>query len=82
MKLPITEPNGHKLQFKVKTFSVNDEPDAKISYGINLREKKESKNRERLGYYKLPYLYSWRIRYCKSLKTIWSGCRIIGVKGV
>ncbi|KAM2048918.1 hypothetical protein ACFX1T_007391 [Malus domestica] len=49
MELPITEPNGHELQFEVETLSVNDDPDAKISYGLNLREKSESENRERLG---------------------------------
>ncbi|KAM1394776.1 hypothetical protein PS2_030335 [Malus domestica] len=49
IELPITESGGHELQFEVETLSVTDDPDAKISYGLNLREKSELENREGLG---------------------------------
>ncbi|CAN6560747.1 unnamed protein product [Malus baccata var. baccata] len=49
IELPITESGGHELQFEVETLSVTDDHDAKISYGLNLREKSELENREGLG---------------------------------
>ncbi|TQD74685.1 hypothetical protein C1H46_039785 [Malus baccata] len=49
IELPVTESGGHELQFEVETLSVTDDHDAKISYGLNLREKSELENREGLG---------------------------------
>ncbi|XP_016648685.1 PREDICTED: protein MOS2-like [Prunus mume] len=48
LELPITEPGGQELKFEVETLSVNDDPDAKISYGLNVRQKlgAESENRD------------------------------------
>lgn len=46
IELPITEPGGQQLQFEVETLSVTDDPDAKISYGLNVRDKSEPENRD------------------------------------
>ncbi|PQP99805.1 protein MOS2 [Prunus yedoensis var. nudiflora] len=49
LELPITEPGGQELKFEVETLSVTDDPDAKISYGLNVRQKLDAESENRDG---------------------------------